>query len=144
MRYIVMDLSRSTSIHNAADYLTEPVEAPSNYTKPEAIAAYVAKAKQAQLDKAALDIDLARIVCLGWLSEGSVIETHLAKDETQERTLLGKFSDIYFPNVEEWYLLAGVERDGYFQWDGFRCADASPLAQPLSRCEGTQTSNGSL
>ena len=65
MRYIVLDLE-SHAIPDAATYLTEPVEAPSNYKDPEKIAAYIKDAKQAQLDKAALDIDLARIVCLGF------------------------------------------------------------------------------
>jgi hypothetical protein len=73
-RYIILDLE-SHAIPDAATYLTEPVDAPSNYTKPEAIAAYVAKAKQAQLDKAALDIDLARIVCLGLAVTGEPVDT---------------------------------------------------------------------
>jgi predicted PolB exonuclease-like 3'-5' exonuclease len=98
--------------------LTEPVDAPSNYTKPEAIAAYVAKAKQAQLDKAALDIDLARIVCLGFLVHGASTpeaEMHLMRDETQERTLLGAFFTQFFSshNTADWPILVTFNGLGF-------------------------------
>jgi hypothetical protein len=126
MRYIVLDLE-SHPIDNAADYLTEPVEAPSNYTKPEAIAAYVAKAKQAQLERAALDIDLARIVCLGYHSSnlvrvpgggefGNVFsETLLFKDETQEMTALGRIFKEWFPTTHtaDWPILVTFNGLGF-------------------------------
>jgi hypothetical protein len=129
MRYIIMDLE-SYRIDNAADYLTEPVEAPSNYTKPEAIAAYVEKAKKAQLDKAALDIDLARIVCLGTLQPGGgmyagpplghsdqpypVLLSSL-KDETQEMTVLGQFFSQHFSshNTADWPILVTFNGLGF-------------------------------
>jgi predicted PolB exonuclease-like 3'-5' exonuclease len=117
-RYIILDLE-SHAIPDAATYLTEPVDAPSNYTKPEAIAAYVAKAKQAQLDKAALDIDLARIVCLGLAVTGEPVDTsteaYLFKDETQEATMLGKFFDQYFRshNTADWPILVTFNGLGF-------------------------------
>lgn len=116
MRYIVLDLE-SHAIPDAATYLTEPVDAPSNYTKPEAIAAYVAKAKQAQLDKAALDIDLARIVCFGTIDStlNPVPETHVLKDQTQEMTLLGAFFDDEFSsrNTADWPILVTFNGLGF-------------------------------
>jgi hypothetical protein len=109
VRYIIMDLE-SYPIDNAADYLTEPVEAPSNYVKQEAKDAFIAKAKQAQLDKAALDVDLARIVCLGMLdSTTGEAQTFTFKDETQERTGLGAFFDAVFTTA--WH--SGT---GYTDW----------------------------
>jgi predicted PolB exonuclease-like 3'-5' exonuclease len=116
MRYIVLDLE-SHAIPDASTYLTEPVEAPSNYTKPEAIAAYVAKAKQAQLDKAALDIDLARIVCLGWLEHGPADDkdTHIFKDDIEERRIIGQFFDVFFQsrNTADWPILVTFNGLGF-------------------------------
>lgn len=48
----------------------EPSEAPANYKDPAKIAAYVAEDKQKRIAKAATDVDLARIVCLGALWSG--------------------------------------------------------------------------
>ena len=63
MQPFVIDCE-TIGIPNAADYL-EPVTAPSNYKKPEAIAAYIAEETPKQLERASLDIDLAQIICLG-------------------------------------------------------------------------------
>jgi predicted PolB exonuclease-like 3'-5' exonuclease len=120
MRYIVLDLE-SHAIPDAATYLTEPVEAPSNYTKPEAIAAYVAKAKQAQLDKAALDIDLARIVCLGILMPkaisgigGEYQACYVVKDQTQERLALEQlFTHFESRNTADWPILVTFNGLGF-------------------------------
>jgi len=49
----------------AAEYI-EPGEAPANYKDPDKIAAYVAAAQVKELEKAALDLDLCRIVAIGW------------------------------------------------------------------------------
>ena len=113
MRYIVLDLE-SHPIDNAADYLTEPVEAPANYKSEEAIAKYVAEAKKKQLDKAALDIDLARIVCLGLnVVGGEGASTHLLKDETQEMTALGQFFEWFPKSTTEWPTLVGFNLLGF-------------------------------
>jgi predicted PolB exonuclease-like 3'-5' exonuclease len=126
-RYIVLDLE-SHAIPDAATYLTEPVDAPSNYKDPEKIAAYIKDAKQAQLDKAALDIDLARIVCLGMQFHGETVndpsgavmgnvfaETFSIKDQTQERTILGRFFDNYFRshNTADWPILVTFNGLGF-------------------------------
>jgi hypothetical protein len=60
---IVFDLE-TFSIDDAAQYVEE-VEAPDNYKKPEAIAAYKEKARIKAIDSCALDPDLCRIVALG-------------------------------------------------------------------------------
>jgi len=61
---VVFDLE-TVAIDSAVDYL-EPPQAPANYKDPEKIAAYVTEAMSKQVDRAALDLDLCRIVALGW------------------------------------------------------------------------------
>jgi hypothetical protein len=125
----VLDLE-SHAIPDAATYLTEPVDAPSNYKDPAKIEAWIAEAKQAQLDKAALDIDLARIVCLGTLQPGGgmyagpplghsdqpypVLLSSL-KDETQEMTVLGQFFSQHFSshNTADWPILVTFNGMGF-------------------------------
>lgn len=81
--YICFD-AESFPIDGAAAYL-EPATAPSNYVKPEAIAAYVEKANAEQLAKAALDVDLARIVALGVdTGDGPVVSVCRTEDEERE------------------------------------------------------------
>ncbi len=80
----------AVAIDNAADFL-EPVSAPSNYVKPDAIASYIQKATTEQLAKAALDIDLARIVALGLWAEGGEPMTVLCVTEDEEREALAAF-----------------------------------------------------
>jgi predicted PolB exonuclease-like 3'-5' exonuclease len=116
MRYIVLDLE-SHAIADAATYLTEPVDAPSNWKDPLKIEQYIKDAKQAQLDKAALDVDLARIVCMGLQFHGETVftETWVLKDETQERTLLGKVFDNWFSshNTADWPILVTFNGLGF-------------------------------
>lgn len=49
----------------AADYLVEPIEAPSNYKDMAKIAAYIEEKKAKQIDTCSLDPDLCRIVAVG-------------------------------------------------------------------------------
>ena len=117
MRYIILDLE-SHAIPDAATYLTEPVEAPSNWKDPEKIAQYIKDAKQAQLDKAALDIDLARIVCLGTYEQVGRVEsgafTKVLKDETEEREVLANFFICHFTsNPMDWPILVTFNGLGF-------------------------------
>jgi predicted PolB exonuclease-like 3'-5' exonuclease len=90
MTSIVFDVE-AVAIDSAGNYL-EPVAAPGNYKDPEKIAAYCAQAQQEQLAKAALDIDLGRIVALGLLLEHEAEPTVvIARDEQDERDLLAGF-----------------------------------------------------
>lgn len=84
MTSLVIDLE-CVGIDTAADYL-EPVEAPDNYKKPEAIEKYIAEATAKQVDRAGLDPDLCRIVALG------VEETvTICRTEADERIALRAF-----------------------------------------------------
>jgi len=89
VNYIVFDVE-SVAIANASDYL-EPATAPSNYVKPEAIASYIEKANTEQLAKAALDVDLARIVAVGWSTPEIPSMVLTASNEVTERLALESF-----------------------------------------------------
>lgn len=92
MRYVILDVE-TCAVDSAGGFIEKP-SAPSNYKDPEAIAKYVANAERGLIDRAALDIDLARIACLGYwdcsdrLSEPQVIS---AENEDEERRLLAAF-----------------------------------------------------
>jgi predicted PolB exonuclease-like 3'-5' exonuclease len=72
------------------------IEAPANYTKPEAIAAYIEKATAKERDLAALDPDLARVVAIGFQLEGERAPLGaIAKDEEEEARVLDRFWAYY-------------------------------------------------
>lgn len=73
-------------IEDAADYV-QTVSAPDNYKKPEAIAAYIADAKAKQLERAALDIDLCRVVAIGFQIEGREPCSLTVENEPEEDIL---------------------------------------------------------
>ena len=114
MRYIILDLE-SHAIPDAATYLTEPVDAPSNWKDPEKIAQYIKDAKQAQLDKAALDIDLARIVCLGVQEVDGQSDTTTIQTEMKERAMLDLFFKSFFTshNTADWPILVTFNGLGF-------------------------------
>lgn len=88
---IVVDLE-TAPIDGAASFI-EPPTAPSNYGE-KAAAAYVEKETAKLIDKAALDIDLARIVALGWQIPGTDIQVELCVNENDEATALDGFSSL--------------------------------------------------
>ena len=63
--FLVLDVA-TAPLEDASDYLTDPIEAPANYKDQAKIDAYIASARQAKLDKAALDPDLCRISGVAW------------------------------------------------------------------------------
>jgi predicted PolB exonuclease-like 3'-5' exonuclease len=81
----ILDLE-TAPIADAADYL-EPVAAPDNYKKPEAIAAYQAEAAAKQLERAALDVDLAQIICLGLQTPDGNTQIHHAGNVSEVQML---------------------------------------------------------
>lgn len=88
MSAIVLDVE-SVAIANAAEFI-EPATAPSNYVKPEAIAAFIEKANAEQLAKSALDVDLAQIVALGVdTGDGPIVS--LCRNDDEEREALIAF-----------------------------------------------------
>ncbi len=61
-----------------AEQYIEPGEAPSNYKDPVKIAAYVEEQRKNKLEKAAADIDLARLLCGSFLTDDGHVSTHTA------------------------------------------------------------------
>lgn len=90
MQKLVLDIE-TYPIDDAETYLgTEDFAAPGNYTRPEAIATYVANAKRKAIDRCGLDPDLGKIIAIGWMLEGRDGEPHvkLCQDERAERLAL--------------------------------------------------------
>jgi len=88
-RAMVFDVE-TYAIDGAKDYL-EPVAAPSNYVKEDAIKKYVEKETESQLGKCALDPDLCRIVALGRYTDDHDWVVMLAETEAEERVVLESF-----------------------------------------------------
>jgi len=77
---------------DGVDEFIEPVSAPGNYKKPEAIASYVHEKMIEKRSKAALDPALCRIVALGWQREDEKAPVvGVAPDEGAEDQLLQAF-----------------------------------------------------
>lgn len=90
---LVVD-AETLAIPDVETYL-EPVVAPSNYKDPEKIAAYELEARNRLVERAALDIDLAQILCLGIWGEGYTDPIVKTVDDFTggERELLDWFVD---------------------------------------------------
>lgn len=89
-RPFVIDLE-TVAIDGAGEYLETPT-APSNYKDAEKIAAYISEARQKALDKAALDLDLTRIVALGYASRiDDAVVVLPAQTEAEEADVLAAF-----------------------------------------------------
>jgi hypothetical protein len=86
---IVFDCE-TVAIDGAGMYL-ETASAPANYKDEAKIAAYVEQANREALNRAALDIDLGRIVALGSLQNDSDPIVALARDEQDEADILRAF-----------------------------------------------------
>lgn len=63
--WLVFDIE-TVPVPDAATYLTEPIEAPSNWKDEAKIAAYITEKRAAQLERAGLDIDLCEVVAISW------------------------------------------------------------------------------
>lgn len=98
MRHVILDVE-TAAIQDVATYL-EPISAPSNYKDEEKIKTYIAEETAKQAAKAALDIDLARLVAIGYHDvESGESDVLLMRDEFEERTLLGRFWDYFGRNT---------------------------------------------
>lgn len=85
MKWLVLDLA-SAPIDNAESFI-EPVKAPSHYRDEEKIAAYVAEKTAERAAAAALDLDLARVTCIDFVTHEPrhpLSKPLVLKDELQE------------------------------------------------------------
>lgn len=99
--FLVFDIE-TCPMPNCSDYLTDLIEAPGNYKKPEAIAAYIAEAKTKQIEKAALDLDLCEIAAIGIRLPGEDALYVQTRGTTDEAEMLDGF----------WRFVRGCQRDG--------------------------------
>src|SRR5262245_16417186 len=87
MDFVIID-SETVALDDAGEYLTDdPIAAPSNYRDPQKIEEYIALKTAERLARCALDIDLCRVVVLGWMFDGeerpSVIPCHTVERERE-------------------------------------------------------------
>jgi hypothetical protein len=86
---LILDIE-TIPLTDAARYL-EPVDAPSNYKDPIKIEEYVRTKEREQLERAALDPDLCRVVAIGSLLPNADPSIQLAMDERDEAEMLAYF-----------------------------------------------------
>lgn len=81
-----------------ADGFMEPIEAPANFKDPLKIAAFIAAKQAENLERCALDVDLARIVAIGvqWEGDDAPI-VRLCADDAAEREALKWFWETVGP-----------------------------------------------
>lgn len=90
---LVFDIE-TAPILAAREYIDEPA-APANYKDPDKIAAYIEEKHRELVDKAALDPDLTRIVCLAHVQDDDrAPASMIAKDDDGERELLRAFWNV--------------------------------------------------
>lgn len=87
---LVFDFETSV-IPNVGDFSGEIGRPPARMKDPEKIKAWIENATVRASEFAALDFDLARIVCGVWCSDGVRLRGAVAKNEDEERVLLQKF-----------------------------------------------------
>lgn len=83
-RRVILDIE-TCALPDAAGFL-EPVEAPSNYRDPLKIAEFIANKQYEQVQRASLDLDLARIVAIGIQFEGE--EPEVLTAQTSDESLM--------------------------------------------------------
>jgi hypothetical protein len=89
-RWLAFDLE-CVSIEDAADYI-EPVKAPANYKDADKIRAYIEDGTAKAIERAALDVDLARIAVLAMQDDAmSEPAAWYIEDERAERLMLQNF-----------------------------------------------------
>lgn len=92
---MVFDIE-TAPIAGAREFIEAPT-APANYKDPDKIAAYVEEKYEETVQRAALDPDLARIVCISWWTDASDDPGApgplylIAKDEAAETNILRTF-----------------------------------------------------
>lgn len=88
---LIFDIE-TAPLPDAAEFLDlSEITAPANYKDPVKIAAYIEEEKSKALSRCGLDVDLARIVAVGWHLEGGESRALLAGDNEEEGELLTAF-----------------------------------------------------
>jgi predicted PolB exonuclease-like 3'-5' exonuclease len=84
-RRLVFDIE-TAPLAEAAGYL-EPVEAPANYKDSAKIDAYIAEKAAQELDRCSLDVDLCRVVAIGWCLEGDAPNVTTLAEATEAQMI---------------------------------------------------------
>jgi len=109
MKPFVMDIE-TTGRADAADYLP-PIEAPGNYKDLAKIEAYLAEKRAAQLERAALSAETARILCVGILRmSGEPLVIH---DDDERRLLREAWLELETREEDEIFVTFNGSR---FDW----------------------------
>lgn len=111
MNTLIFDCE-AVALDIASAYL-EPATAPSNYKDPQKIADYIEQANREALAKAALDVDLARIVALGTQEDDAEPRVTLIRDSHEEQAALAWFWSRVAPKGEARPTLIGFNCLGY-------------------------------
>lgn len=100
--WLVLDFETS-AIPDVRDYVSvAPEDAPKTHTKPDTIAKWVTEETARRIEKAAVDIDLARIVATGlWASDDDGPQVWTGDTEDSERFQLETFWSAYRDIVTE-------------------------------------------
>jgi DNA polymerase elongation subunit (family B) len=83
--------AETTSINGVADYNDMIGRPPARTKDPEKIAEWIENARAKQLQFSAVDVDLARIVCLVWTFNGTKLNGGTAANEDEEKALIERF-----------------------------------------------------
>lgn len=87
---LVFDIE-TAPLSDAAAYI-EPAEAPANYKDPLKIAAAIAEKNAENLSKCGLDVDLCRVVAIGWQRDDEdFVHSGLVTVEKDEALMLSNF-----------------------------------------------------
>jgi len=84
---VVLDIE-TASIPDVTRYLNTDLHPPKNYKKAESIESWKVDAIRKQVDTAALDPDLCRVVAIGLWPEDGKIESTLATTQDEEREMI--------------------------------------------------------
>lgn len=86
---LIFDIE-TCSLPEAKDYI-EPAEAPGNYKDPAKIAAYIEEKNLQNLNECGLDVDLCRVVAIGWQREDADTPSVVTTNLSSEREIIEAF-----------------------------------------------------
>lgn len=108
MTPIIVDIE-AVGIPDAETYL-EPVKAPDNYKDPQKIEAYIREAQAKAIERAALDVDLGRIIALGINRPGYQTEV-LTTEHGTETDMLTRLWEMWDRDTPRLVTFAGLHYD---------------------------------
>jgi hypothetical protein len=102
--WLVFDVE-TVPMPDCADFLTDPIEAPSNYRDPDKIRAYINNKQAQQIEEAGLDFDLCEIVAISCGGKG--YDVAVTRETVDERDLITNFWETVTRIQQEFGVLVG-------------------------------------